>query len=262
MFWGYLSMWINNLININDINIENIPTKIFYPKNYDEKLKVIFVYHGWSCDNNSHIPLCSLLACHGYMAVISDAINHGQRGSIDYWNSDVGLNHFWPTVLNSLKEFPIILDYINKNYNIDLESVGVAGHSMGGIITSGILAHNPIIKCAVIMNSSGAWEETSIDFAGTMYHEFKNYIDAKLLELKPLSPINNIENFKNKPVLILHGLKDNLVPIGGEETFYNALKSSYDDKDKVKFITYERLNHYVTESIINECINWFNEFLK
>ncbi len=254
-------MWLENLINIHKVDIEGIPTMIFRPKNYTEELKVIFVYHGWSCDKTSHNTLCSFLACNGYMAVISDAIHHGERGILEYWDNPVAMNNFWPTVFNSLKEFPVVLNYILSNYNVDKSSIGVTGHSMGGIVTSGILAHNPIVKCAVIMNSSGAWEETSIDFVGDTYKDIKETIDAKLLELKPYSPINNIDNFKNKPVLLLHGLRDALVPIRGENIFYDTLKNSYDDKEKTNFITYERLNHYVTEAMIGEAIDWFNKYM-
>lgn len=254
-------MWINNLVNIQNIQIENIPSTIISPKNHPEKMPVIFFYHGWSSSRDKHINMGTLLACNGYLVVIPDSIHHGERGTINYQSLESGLTNFWPTVVNSLKEFPILMDYIKINYNINEDSIGVAGHSMGGMITSGILAHNPVVSAAVILNGSGAWADATLDLMGSHYEEQKEIIDKGLEELKPLIPINNIEKFKNKPILILHGEKDMIVPKHSSEIFFNALKDAYDDKEKVEIVTYDRLNHFITEAMITEMLNWFNNYL-
>lgn len=254
-------MWINNLVNFKKVYIENISTLIIYPKNFTEKLPVIFFYHGWSSNKDVHKNLGSFLACNGYMVVIPDSINHGERGTIDYWQGESGLTKFWPTVLSSVKEFSFILDYIKSNYNIDEHRIGVSGHSMGGMITSGIIAHNKCIKAGVIMNSSGAWVEATLEIIGDQYKDNKDYIDKSLNELSLYSPINNINNFNNTPLLLLHGDKDALVPIKSEIAFFNAIKDHYQNKDLVDMKTYDRLNHYITEAIVSEALQWFDTYL-
>lgn len=255
-------MWINNLVNIQNIQIQHIPSTIISPKNYSEKMPVVFFYHGWSSSRDKHLNMGTLLACNGYLVVIPDSINHGERGIIDYQSLESGLSNFWPTVVNSLKEFPTLLDYIKNNYNLDEKKVGVAGHSMGGMITSGILAHNPIVSAAVILNGSGAWGDATLDLLGAHYEKQKEIIDKGLHDLEPLMPINNINNFKNTPTLILHGEKDSVVPIHSSKIFYDALKAAYDDKDCLSMITFDRLNHYITEAMITEMLTWFNKYLK
>lgn len=254
-------MWINNLINIDKTNIGDISTLIISPKNFPDKLPVIFFYHGWSSNKDVHKNLGSFLACNGYMVVIPDSINHGERGTLDYWQGDSGLTKFWPTILNSVKEFNIILDYIKNNYSIDEYRIGVCGHSMGGMITSGIIAHNKFIKSGVIMNSSGAWVEATLEIIGDQYKENKDFIDKSLNELSHFSPINNIDNFNNTPLLLLHGDKDVLVPIKSEITFFNAIKEHYENKNLVDMKTYDRLNHYITEAMVTESLQWFNTYL-
>ena len=254
-------MWINNLINIENIQVDNIPTTIISPRHYTEEMPVIFFYHGWSSNRDKHKNLGSLLACNGYLVVIPDSINHGERGVIDYSDMKTGVNQFWPTVVNSLNEFPTLLSYIKANYNINEDKIGVAGHSMGGMITSGILAHNPIIAAAVILNGSGSWADATLDLIGIHYEEQKEIIDKGLAELKPLIPINNIEKFKNTPTLILHGEKDTVVPIHSSKLFFQSLKNAYDKKDLVSMVTFDRLNHYITEAMITEMLNWFNTHL-
>lgn len=254
-------MWINNLINIEKLCINSISTLIIYPKNYTDKLPTIFFYHGWSSNKDVHVNLGSFLACNGYMVIIPDSINHGERGSLDYWQGESGLKEFWPTIINSIQEFPVILDYIKTNYNIDENRIGIAGHSMGGMITSGIIAHNKMVKAGVIMNSSGAWVQTTLEILGDEYEGNKLCIDKGLAELSMYSPINNIENFKNTPLLLLHGDQDILVPIKSEITFFNAVKKHYDNKTLIDMKTYDRLNHYITEAIVSETIQWFNKYL-
>lgn len=254
-------MCINNLINIEDIEISNIPTTIISPKITTKSMPVVFFYHGWSSSRDKHKNLGTLLACNGYLVVIPDSINHGDRGIINYEDNQTGITQFWPTVVNSLKEFPILLDSITKNFNINTKKIGVAGHSMGGIITSGIIAHNPSISAGVILNGSGAWADATLDLIGTHYQEQKELIDNGLEELKPLIPLNNIQKFKNKPILIQHGEKDTIVPIHSSQIFFDSLTEAYDDKEKVSMITYDRLNHYITEAMITEMLNWFNIYL-
>lgn len=254
-------MWIDKLINIEDIKINKIPTYIIYPKNFKDKMPVIFFYHGWSSDKSKHRNLGSFLACNGYLVVIPDSINHGERGLIDYSDLNIGLTQFWPTVINSLNEFPLILNYIRSNYQIDENRIGVTGHSMGGMITSGIISQNPCVSSAVIMNGSGAWADATLELIGSQYENQKEYIDKGLKDLNPIIPINNINKFKNKPILILHGENDSIVPIHSSKLFYNTLKNSYDNKENVNMITFDRLNHYVTESMISEMLSWFQSHL-
>lgn len=254
-------MWIDNLINIENVIINNIPATIISPKNFTQKMPVIFFYHGWSSNKDKHLTLGTLLSCNGYLVVIPDSINHGDRGIIDYSDMKTGLTQFWPTVVNSLKEFPTLLDYIKTTYNIDENKIGVAGHSMGGMIASGILAHNPIISAAVILNGSGAWADATLDLIGSHYEEQKEMADKGLSDLHPLIPINNIEKFKNTPTLILHGEKDMIVPIHSSKLFFDALKEAYDNKELVSIVTFDRLNHYITEAMITEMLNWFNTHL-
>lgn len=251
----------NKMINLEEIFIGSIPTTIVYPKSYEGNLPVIFIYHGWSSQKSVHENLGTLLACYGYFVVIPEAINHGSRGSIDYWDQTCGINYFWPTVENSIKEYPIILDYILNNYSVDENRVGITGHSMGAITTSGILAHHKNIKAAVTMDGSGAWKELTLNLLGTENIPNNLAFENAINNVDLLSPLNNINNFKNTPLLLLHGEKDTVVPIKSDKIFYNALKDQYDFTDRLNMVTFDRLNHYVTQAYINELISWFNKYL-
>lgn len=254
-------MSLNNAISFEKINIGEIKATVVFPQNIDHKLPTIFIYHGWSSQRAVHENLGILLACHGFMVVIPEAIHHGERGTIDYWSADSGFKYFWPTVENSIKEFKVVLDYVKANYNIDENRIGITGHSMGAITTSGIIANYKDLKAAVTMDGTGAWKEFTLELLGSDFDSLSKELQEILTRLHAISPISNIEKFKNLPLLLLHGEKDTVVPIASDNHFFEALKNAYDKGSPLKMITFDRLNHFVTQGYINEMINWFENYL-
>lgn len=254
-------MNLNSAITFEKIDLGEIKATVIFPNNLGHKMPVIFIYHGWSSQMAQYENLGILLSCHGFMAVIPEAIHHGERGSIDYWSADSGFKYFWPTVENSIKEFKVVLDYISSNYNIDENRLGVTGHSMGAITTSGIIANYKNIKAAVTMDGTGAWKEFTLELLGAEFDSLQDDLKSILTELHEISPINKIDTFNNLPLLLLHGEKDTVVPITSDNHFFEALKKSYDKGAPLKMITFDRLNHFVTQGYINEMISWFENYI-
>ncbi|WP_424572096.1 hypothetical protein [Schnuerera ultunensis] len=60
---------------------------------------------------------------------------------------------------------------------------------------------------------------------------------------------------------MLHGNSDNVVPIESQRIFYNKIKPMYNYRDRIKFLEYPNLNHFVTTNMMEESIVWFYEYL-
>ena len=73
--------------------------------------------------------------------------------------------------------------------------------------------------------------------------------------------MNNLELLKNRPILILHGDSDSIVSIESQRIFYQRIEPLYQNKQKIKFIEYPNLNHFVTTNMMEESINWFYRYL-
>jgi len=71
----------------------------------------------------------------------------------------------------------------------------------------------------------------------------------------------NLNLLVNRPILLLHGDRDSLVPVESQRNFYSEIKPMYKFKDKIEFIEYENLNHFVTTNMMEESIGWFHRFL-
>ena len=131
------------------------------------------------------------------------------------------------------------------------------GNSMGGFTSAGIFVRDEDIKTLIVLNGCCGWE----DFNSNIEVTTSDKIEAIREKVKDMDPMNNLNMLKDRPILLLHGDSDIVVPVGSQRIFYNKLKPLYGDKDKIKLIEYPRLNHFVTTNMMEESINWLGKYL-
>lgn len=243
------------------VNIDGIPSIIFRPNLELESYPTIIFYHGWSSNKESQRFRGFILSSLGFQVIIPDAIYHGERNPIDHKDPSNGEKYFWPVVFNNMEEFNSIIQFAIENYNADKSKIGVAGNSMGGFTTAGVFTHNKIIKGAVVYNGSCFWNHSNEIFKealGVKSSDSTRDIEEKIHRLDPM---NNLELIINRPILLLHGDRDSLVPIDSQRLFYEKAFPLYEDNSKIKFIEYPKLNHFVTTNMMEETAIWFKKFL-
>lgn len=250
----------SNYILEKGISIGEIPAILFRPKGIEEPIPSIVLYHGWSSKKEFQRMRGFILASVGYQVIIPDAIYHGERAPLDDYSIENAKRLFWPVVFNNIKEYPKISNEIINKYNADPEKIAVMGHSMGGFTAAGVFTHNQNIKSLAVLNGSCGWELFNEEVKETF-----NNIDEEIIEIEEkvntLDPINNMYKLKDRPILLIHGDKDSLVPIKSQRIFYKKAKEAYNKKDRIKFIEYENLNHFVTTNMMEEVIIWFHKYL-
>lgn len=241
------------------IKIGAIPAILFRPRDKEGPLPTIIFYHGWSSSKESQRIRGFILASLGYQVLLPDAIYHGERNPLGDYGFNNATKSFWKVILRNMEEFPIIREEIIKRYDGDPERIGVTGHSMGGFTAAGIFTHNPDLKALVVLNGSCSWENFNEGFEDLVERDE----EVKELErkVKSLDPIKHIKYLKDRPILLLHGEGDTLVPIKGQRLFYEKAEPVYDKKDRISFIKYPNLNHFVTTNMMEDTIKWFHNFL-
>jgi len=243
------------------INIEGIPAILFRPREREGLLPTIIFYHGWSSSKENQRLRGFILASLGYQVVIPDAIYHGERNPLPSYNAENASKYFWKVIFNNMDEASIIMDKLVSNYNADANRIGVIGHSMGGFTAAGIFTHNPRIKALVVLNGSCYWENSN-EFFRKNPRINEDQKDISIAEkISHLDPMKNIELLVNRPILILHGENDTSVSIESQKLFYDRVQPMYEEKDKIKFIAYPKLNHFVTTNMMEETIRWFYNYL-
>ena len=242
--------------------IGKIPVIRLVPKYREEKLPTVIFYHGWSSSKEIQLMRGMILASFGYQVILPDAINHGERGMVDYSNPAEIVRCFWPTILQNLDEYEVIRDFSIENFHADGEKLGISGNSMGGFTASGIFTSNPEIKALVMLNGSANWTGANFIFKELIPGELPDWLKEEEKKISAIDPMNHIEKLKDRPILILHGKADSVVDINSQRDFYKMAYSLYEDRSKIDIIEYKNLNHIVSTNMMEEAVKWFEKFIR
>ena len=151
---------------------------------------------------------------------------------------------------------------------VDTSRIGVSGWSYGGYMTTWLIGHYHIWKCAV---AGAAPTDAYVDYAISDYNVIGKYyfegspwesrtIRAAYIEQSPVTYADEVTT----PTLILHDTGDVRVPIVEDYEFFHALR---DRHVPVEFVAYPVDGHYPSDPIRSEDIyrrwvGWFDKYLK
>jgi len=163
------------------------------------------------------------------------------------------------TFSGEMEDASVALDFLRGQKNVDPRRIGIIGLSMGGGITACVAGRKPDdIKTAVLLSAVADFslllERVNAEMPKELEEKIKleGFLDyygwplgIKFIEELPkIRPIDEIKKFKNT-VLIVHGTKDEAVPIEAAYRYYDTLKDR-PVETKLKIIeeadhTYNRL---------------------
>lgn len=147
----------------------------------------------------------------------------------------------------------------------DGDRLGVMGWSYGGFMTSWVITQTKRFRAATV----GAGVTNLMSFTGT------SDIPSFLPDYFGAEPWDDLETYRTHsamfqvkgvktPTLILHGEKDDRVPISQGYELYNALKRQ---GCPTKMVTYPRTPHGIQEpklllDAMNRNVEWFDKYVK
>ncbi len=105
------------------------------------------------------------------------------------------------------------LNAILQRDDVDPGRIGMYGQSLGGSIALNLMADRSEIRAAVIESAFASWREMAASAVGSNPPGFLSRLLAKMLikdDHRPVDAIGRID----RPILLLHGTADTIVPIG------------------------------------------------
>jgi len=269
-------------VEMYESEISDIPVLEFKPSAEEGRRIVrgsVIFYHGWSSRKENQIFRASTIASHGYRVVVPDAFHHGDRGELDYDSEEALSRHFFPILIQSVRESAALIDYLQLEKDSPSgcsgdDSLAVMGHSMGGFIASGVITARSGVDTMINVNGSCAWLKIREILLQEMQERSEEELEfdprdtevelagGESVDLEDYDPYHNIAALDSRPVLLLHGEEDSSVPLAGQRYFYQRARSHYGESpDNLRLEIYENLNHYFTTGMLAESIEWLNSWL-
>lgn len=252
-----------DLKNVRERNIviDHIPALVLTPINDSDLHPTIVFYHGWGSSVEKQKFRGFILASLGYQVVIPCSIHHGDRKPVDHKSAENAGRYFWEVIFNNIEEFKKVFEYTVSSQSADLDRIGVCGNSMGGFTSAGIFSYYPDVKAAVIFNGSCNWGYSNKCFLDVLKFNADDFPKEIQNRIDKYNPMNNIESIKNRPILMLHGDSDTMVDVGAQREFFSESFNLFEDSDKLCYIEYPKLNHFVTTNMMEEAGKWFYKYL-
>ncbi|ANB59900.1 esterase [Anoxybacteroides amylolyticum] len=251
------------MVIIQNEKIAGIPVlHVVKAEKRQEKLPFIMFVHGFTSAKEHNLHFGYLLAEAGYRVVLPDALYHGEREQ-SLTNEKLQLA-FWNIVVQTIHEVGQVKQALCAQHLVQEDRIGLAGTSMGGIVTFGSLATYPWIKAAVSLMGSPNYEaffDAQIEMAKQMRLSIPLSDEQLKKERERLTTYDlsqQPEKLQGRPLMMWHGERDQVVPYHYTYEFYQQIKPLYPN-DKLKFISDDEAGHKVTREAFLETVQWFIE---
>lgn len=216
---------------------------------FQEPLPTVFLYHGFASQKENYSLIAEIFSLYGFRVIVPDAPLHGQRIAERHLQDD-----FWPIIVQSVEEFPILFQYVADSYGVSPSKSAVYGSSMGGFIATGIFGQHPDLSALVSVNGSGAWTVSEGQFRSMQGRPPAT--EEELHSLQLFDPVNRVAHGLKSSVLLLHGDADTTIPIEGQRVFYERLCELGWPTDNVAFQAFSGVNHQVTTGMFEVALRW------
>ncbi|ATP39113.1 esterase [Solibacillus sp. R5-41] len=241
-----------------------IPLLHVYDESMDNETPVVIFLHGFLSAKEHNLHYAYQLVEKGVRVILPDALLHGER-TTHLTENEMNLN-FWKIVLKSVEEVNTIYQELKFKQLLRRDNIGIAGTSMGGIVTSGCLAIYPWIKTAGICMGTTSFTKLAqhqVDEFKAKGIEFPMSNAQQEATFKMLSHYNleqRMEHVKQSPIIFWHGQKDSVVPYRMSREFYDQLNEKQ-EQYPIHYITEPNAGHAVSRNGILMVTKWLAQHL-
>ena len=211
-------------VRFRSVNDEMVPATVSRPKT-EGKVPVILFLHGLGGSRADSAKVAPLLAGQGVAIVSIDAAHHGDRraegGAMFSADLEMMVKGFRQTIIDNRRA----LDYIASRDDLDAERVVLVGVSMGGILGSMVASLDERILAPFLIVGGGdlvgILQTSEIGVAQEIRQQLQSS-EAVREQAAFIEPTNFIANLSPRPLLMLNGRDDKIVPAAAGEALFAA----------------------------------------
>ncbi|WP_059172993.1 alpha/beta fold hydrolase [Bacillus sp. FJAT-27445] len=230
-----------------------------------DKLPLVIFVHGFTSAKENNLHIAYLLAEKGFRAVLPDAPYHGERD--EELPEEELSGRFWEIVIKTIHEVNTVKEFFVNGGLASPGEIGLAGTSMGGIVTLGALTQFDWIGAAVSLMGSpsyqamAGWQVDELQKRGYQLPFSKEELNAQIGALGVYDLNLQPEKIQGRPLLFWHGEADTVVPHRYAWDFYQKLLKDPERKGDLAFVSEKRAGHKVTRKGTYALVDWFSEHL-
>lgn len=218
------------------------------------ELPVVLVLHGLRSQKENALKAAYLFAAAGFRVITPDLAMHGER--VGRAERDALLaSAYTATVLEIIQGS--VADTARLLDELGVEKAAVHGLSLGGIVAFAALLDEPRLAVTSVALGSPDWLGLN--------QQLGPPTDAATAQaIYRMSPLTRAEAMAPRPILMLHGDRDEVVPVTGVQALNEKLAPIYkglDCSERLEMVIYEGLGHVYTDDMINRSIAWTQRFI-
>lgn len=243
---------------------KSIPLLHVYDESMDNETPVVIFLHGFLSAKEHNLHYAYQLVEKGVRVILPDALLHGERTN-HLSENEMNLN-FWKIVLKSVEEVNTIYQELKLKQLLESDSIGIAGTSMGGIVTSGCLAIYPWIKTAGICMGTTSFTKLAehqleeFEVKGIKFPMTPAQQEETLQMLSHYNLEQHMEHAKQSPIIFWHGQKDSVVPYRMSRDFYDQLEDKQ-GQYPIHYIGEPNAGHAVSRDGVLTVTDWLAQHL-
>ncbi len=204
--------------NISFQTEDHVTLKGWFIASKEPSEKTIILMHGWGMNRSDILPHTCFLRDLGYNLFYFDFRALGESGGD---TSSIGYLE--------LKDVRAAIQFLKEKYPAYCKKIGLYGLSLGGMVAIGEAARNPEIACIVAEAPYYSFRRVVSRWAWIHYHMpyfpllpiILHYLRQQLgANPERYSPRFTIGKIAPRPVFIIHGRYDNLVPAAHARWLY------------------------------------------
>ncbi|MEM7334466.1 MAG: alpha/beta fold hydrolase [Chloroflexota bacterium] len=212
-----ISMWEDvTLITDDGLSLEGW----YIPATPQQDGSAVILIHGLAGNKDHMLSDAEYLSEAGYGVLLFDLRNHG--------NSDGELTTFG---FNEMQDMQTAISFLQAQPEVNHELISLYGYSLGGSVVLEAAANMPEIHSVILLSTFSSLEENAQEIVGGLIDQPNtqtHWIALRLGEWKagiPITEVNSTENIQSiapRPVLLMHGEKDRLIPVANSYRLFEA----------------------------------------
>lgn len=175
----------------------------------------VILAHGHANNREPLLPEAALLADHGYGVLLFDFRGHGESGDAAVTLGD-----------HERRDLRAALDFVAAQPDVDPGRIGGLGFSMGAAVMVQVAAEDERLRAVVIESAYPTLDaviDQKLNLPGIIRGPLVRFVEWRNDgEIDDVRPVDDLCNISPRPVLLIYGDQDEVLPPGSQQAIFEA----------------------------------------